>query len=61
MHSGPPNNNMKYSTVEDVMESFPHPILPTKEGEPTIKPSTPPESFYKQTLEPSTLTWAEAL
>jgi hypothetical protein len=25
---------MKYSTVEDVMESFPHPILPTVEGEP---------------------------
>jgi hypothetical protein len=25
---------MKYSTVEDVMESFPHPILPTLEGEP---------------------------
>jgi hypothetical protein len=25
---------MKNSTVEDVMESFPHPILPTVEGEP---------------------------
>jgi hypothetical protein len=25
---------MKYSTVEDVMERFPHPILPTVEGEP---------------------------
>jgi hypothetical protein len=25
---------MKYSTVEDVMVSFPHPILPTVEGEP---------------------------
>jgi hypothetical protein len=25
---------MKYSTVEDVMASFPHPILPTLEGEP---------------------------
>jgi hypothetical protein len=25
---------MKYSTVEDVMASFPHPILPTVEGEP---------------------------
>jgi hypothetical protein len=25
---------MKYSTVEDVMTSFPHPILPTVEGEP---------------------------
>jgi hypothetical protein len=34
MHSGPPNNNMKYSTVEDVMASFPHPILSPVEGEP---------------------------
>jgi hypothetical protein len=25
---------MRYSTVEDVMASFPHPILPTVEGEP---------------------------
>jgi hypothetical protein len=25
---------MKYSTVDDVMASFPHPILPTVEGEP---------------------------
>jgi hypothetical protein len=25
---------MKYSTIEDVMASFPHPILPTVEGEP---------------------------
>jgi hypothetical protein len=25
---------MKYSTVEDVMASFPHPILPSVEGEP---------------------------
>jgi hypothetical protein len=25
---------MKYSTVEDILASFPHPILPTVEGEP---------------------------
>jgi hypothetical protein len=25
---------MKYSTVEDVMASFPHPVLPTFQGEP---------------------------
>jgi hypothetical protein len=25
---------MKYSTVEDVMASFPHPVLPTVHGEP---------------------------
>jgi hypothetical protein len=34
MHFGPPNIKMKYSTVEDVLASFPHPILPTVEGEP---------------------------
>jgi hypothetical protein len=35
MHSGPPNNiNMKYATLEDVVASFPHPILPTVQGEP---------------------------
>jgi hypothetical protein len=28
---------MKYSTVDDVMASFPHPILPTVEGEPDYK------------------------
>jgi hypothetical protein len=33
MHSGPPNIKMKYSTVEDVLGSLPHPILPTVEGE----------------------------
>jgi hypothetical protein len=25
---------MKYSTVEEVMASFPHPVLPTAQGEP---------------------------
>jgi hypothetical protein len=25
---------MKYSTVEEVMDSFPHPLLPTVQGEP---------------------------
>jgi hypothetical protein len=25
---------MKYSTIEDVMASFPHPVLPTVQGEP---------------------------
>jgi hypothetical protein len=25
---------MKYSTVEDVMASFPHPVLPAVQGEP---------------------------
>jgi hypothetical protein len=33
-HSGPPNNNMKYSTVKDILASLPHPILPKIEGEP---------------------------
>jgi hypothetical protein len=34
MHSGPTNIKMKYSTVENVLASFPHPILPTVEGKP---------------------------
>jgi hypothetical protein len=25
---------MKYSTVEDVMESFPHPLIPAVQGDP---------------------------
>jgi hypothetical protein len=25
---------MKYSTVEDIMASFPHPVIPTVQGEP---------------------------
>jgi phage gp36-like protein len=25
---------MKYATVEDIIASFPHPILPTVQGEP---------------------------
>jgi hypothetical protein len=33
-HYSPPNIKMKYSTVEDVMASFPHPIRPPVEGEP---------------------------
>jgi hypothetical protein len=33
-HCGPPNIKMKYSTVQDVLASFPHPILPAVEGEP---------------------------
>jgi hypothetical protein len=28
---------MKYSTVEDVMASFPHPVLPTIQGEPDYR------------------------
>jgi hypothetical protein len=34
-HSIPSNNiNMKYATVEDVVASFTHPILPTVQGDP---------------------------
>jgi hypothetical protein len=33
-HSGPPNSTMKYSTVEDVLASFPHSIITSVEGEP---------------------------
>jgi hypothetical protein len=28
---------MKYSTVEDVISSFPHPVLPTVQGEPDYR------------------------
>jgi hypothetical protein len=28
---------MKYATVEDVIASFPHPVLPTVQGEPDYK------------------------
>jgi hypothetical protein len=35
MHSDPPNQQkMKYTTVEDVIASFPQPILPSVPGEP---------------------------
>jgi hypothetical protein len=33
-HSGPPDNKMKYCTVEDVLAIFPQPILPSVEGDP---------------------------
>jgi hypothetical protein len=35
MHSGPNNaRNMKTPSVKDIIASFPHPILPTVQGEP---------------------------
>jgi hypothetical protein len=33
-HSGPANTDMKYFTVEDILASFPHQILPIVGGEP---------------------------
>jgi hypothetical protein len=34
-HYGPPkNSNMKYETVDDIITGFPHPILPTVQGDP---------------------------
>jgi hypothetical protein len=34
-YSGPPNPpTMKYATVEDIIASFPHPVLPSVPGEP---------------------------
>jgi hypothetical protein len=47
-HSGPPNINMKYSTVEDVLESFPHHILPTVEGEPDYQTIHATRNFLQE-------------
>jgi hypothetical protein len=38
---------MKYSTVEDVMSSFPHPILPTVEGEPDYQTIHATRKFFQ--------------
>jgi hypothetical protein len=46
-HSGPPNNNIKYSTVEDVLVSLPHPILPSVEGEPDYQTIHATRKFLK--------------
>jgi hypothetical protein len=35
MHSGPHNNiNVNHATLEDIVASFPHPIIPTVQGDP---------------------------
>jgi hypothetical protein len=38
---------MKYSTVEDVMASFPHPILPIVEGEPEYQTIHATRNFFQ--------------
>jgi hypothetical protein len=38
---------MKYSTVEDVLVSFTHPILPTVEGEPDYQTIHPTRKFLQ--------------
>jgi hypothetical protein len=38
---------MKYSTVDDVMTSFPHPILPTVEGEPDYQTTHTTRKFLQ--------------
>jgi hypothetical protein len=38
---------MKYSTIEDVMASFPHPILPTVEGEPDYQTTHATRKFLQ--------------
>jgi hypothetical protein len=35
---------MKYATVEDVIASFPHPVIPTVQGEPDYQTSEVPSS-----------------
>jgi hypothetical protein len=41
---------MKYSTVEDVMASFPHPILPAVEGEPDYQTINATRKFLQAIL-----------
>jgi hypothetical protein len=38
---------MKYSTVEDVMTRFPHPIIPTVEGEPDYQTIRATRFFFQ--------------
>jgi hypothetical protein len=47
MQSGPPNINMKYSTVEEAMASFPHPFLPPVEGEPDYQAINATRNFIQ--------------
>jgi hypothetical protein len=42
---------MKYSTVEDVMASFPHPILPAVEGEPEYQTIHATRKFLQENLQ----------
>jgi hypothetical protein len=52
---------MKYSTVEDVLASFPHPILLTVEGEPYYKTIHATIKFLQANSRAMTLTWAVVL
>jgi hypothetical protein len=52
---------MKYATVEDVIAIFPHPILPTVQGELEYKQFMPSGSYYKQTPGQLTPIWVEEL
>jgi hypothetical protein len=49
-HSGPSNlRTMKYATVEDIIASFPRPVLPSQyQGNRTIIPYMPSPKCYKQ-------------
>jgi hypothetical protein len=41
---------MKYSTIEDVMASFPHPVLPTVQGEPDYQTIHATRKFLQANL-----------
>jgi hypothetical protein len=41
---------MKYSTVKDVMASFPHPVLPTVQGEPDYQTIRATRKFLQANL-----------
>jgi hypothetical protein len=49
-HSRPTNIKMKYSIVEDVMASFPHPIFTTVEGEPDYQTIHTTRKFLQANL-----------
>jgi hypothetical protein len=42
---------MKYSTVEEVMTSFPHPILPAVEGDPDYQTINATRKFLKANVQ----------
>jgi hypothetical protein len=45
------NKKMKYSTVKEVMTSFPHPILPAVEGDPDYQTINATRKFLKANVQ----------
>jgi phage gp36-like protein len=40
---------MEYATIEDIMASFPHPVLPTVQGEPDYQTIHTTRKFLQAT------------